>query len=156
MQPLEASWEAPEFELREKGVGWYWATIIIAVLMLGAAVWQRNFLFAVLVVIGEILILVWSGKEPPMVSFRITEKGLFIGAKTHHTFADLRSFSVEPDEHLHWPVIAFVLHRKFRPPIHIRVPQNRLAEIRGLLAPGIQETPWEESLIDTLEKFFRF
>ena len=76
MEPLAIKWEAPEFELREKGVGWYWTTIIIAVLMLGAAVWQGNFLFAVLVVIGEILVLVWSGKEPPMVTFRITDKGL--------------------------------------------------------------------------------
>src|SRR3989344_609791 len=156
MEPLAIKWEAPEFERREKGVGWYWGTIIIAVLMLGAAVWQGNFLFVVLVVIGEILVLVWSGKEPPMVTFRITDKGLFIGEKTHHALADLRSWSVEPNEHAHWPVIAFVLHRKFRPPIHVRVPQNRLPELREHLASVVQETPWEESLIDTLEKFFRF
>ncbi|MEY4731541.1 MAG: hypothetical protein RL681_487 [Candidatus Parcubacteria bacterium] len=156
MQPLDISWEAPEFEIREKGVGWYWWTIIIAVLILGAAVWQRNFLFAVIVTIGEILILIWSAKEPRMIPFHLTEKGLLIDGKTQYPMADFHSFSVEPDEHLHWPVIAFILRRKFRPPIHVRVPQERLAQIREHLALVVHETPWEESLIDTLEKFLRF
>ncbi len=149
-------WEAPEFEHREKTVTWYWASIIIAVLMLAAAVWQRNFLFAVLIVIGEILILVWSGKEPRTVPFHLSEKGLVIGDKTHYALTDFHAFSIEPGEHLQWPVISFVLKRKFRPPVHVRAPQGRVADIRAHLALSIPEQPWEENLIDTLEKFFGF
>jgi hypothetical protein len=149
-------WEAPEFESREKSIGWYWTTIIVAVLMLAGAVWQRNFLFAVLVVIGEILVLIWSGKEPRTVAFRITDHELLIDEKTRYALNELHSFSVEPEGHSHWPVIALVSKRRFRPAVHIRAPKDRIEGIRERLQISVPESAWEESLIEMLEKFFRF
>ena len=86
MEKIVIEWKAPEFEYREKDVSWYWLSIIAAVVILGAAVWQKNFLFAVFVVIAEILMLVWAGRKPREITFSLNEKGLTMSGNKSRTF----------------------------------------------------------------------
>ncbi|MDP3892652.1 hypothetical protein, partial [Nocardioides sp.] len=71
MEQFNIEWRAPEFYYREKGVSWYWLSIIAAIVILSVSVWQKNFLFAVFVVIAEILMLVWAGRKPREISFSL-------------------------------------------------------------------------------------
>ena len=61
---MEIQWHAPEFEYRAKTMSWYWLSILLAVVILALAVWQKNFLFGIFVIVAEILILVWANREP--------------------------------------------------------------------------------------------
>ena len=79
--PQEIAWEAPEFEYRHKDISWYWISIIVAVVCIGFAAWQKNFLFGFFVLVAEILILAWANQQPAIFNFRLTEKGLFIQNK---------------------------------------------------------------------------
>jgi len=156
MEPFEISWQAPEYEHHPKDASWYWLSMMIAIIVLALAIWQRNFLFSVFIILAEVLILVWSNREPAMVEFALTDQRLTINHRVKYLLSDVEHFSIEPHDELDWPILALRFHRRFRPPLHVRAPQNLVNDIRNHLQLVLAEAPWEDSLADTLERFLRF
>ncbi len=154
----ELHWTAPEFEHHEKTVSWYWLTIIAAVLAIGFAVWQKNFLFGIFVVLAEMLILIWANKQPRIIRFSITERGFVVDDDRTYHFQEIKNFSIDqahPDDAEHTEL---TLHLKnhIRPAMHVRIPVGEMANIKKLMGLKVRETPFELSLTEALEKFFRF
>src|SRR3989344_2517583 len=152
-------WEAPEFEHNPKTVSWYWISIIIAILLLAMAVWQRNFFFGIFIIIAEVLILVGAAVEPPMVRFELTEKGLTIGGRKFYAMREIDAFSADVegvfDEE--WPDIVIHLRSHFRPAVRIKAPRRWLPEIRHEFAThNVTELHFEPSFFEVVEKFVRF
>ena len=83
MAKFETTWEAPEFEYREKEVSWYWISIIAAALIIAFSVWQKDFLFGFFIVIAEMLFIVWGNKAPRTLTFTLTDTELNIGDTSH-------------------------------------------------------------------------
>src|ERR1700739_3361867 len=98
MASFEITWQAREYDYPEKSVSWYWISIIISVLILGLAVWQKNFLFGFFIVVAEVLILSWANRTPPLIDFKLDEKGLLIGTEKQHAYSEFEAWSVENDE----------------------------------------------------------
>ena len=155
MPPFEIHWSAPEFEYREKDVAWYWVSIIIASLLIAFAAWERNFLFGVFVVIGEMLLVVWGNRSPRIVNFTLTQKGLLIESDKLHPMHTLESFGADDLDDA-WTEIIFSFKAKLKTPIRIIVGKDTLEEIRKKLAPFVKEVAHEPSFIDSLEKIIRF
>lgn len=156
MPQFETTWQAPEFEYRHKDISWYWISIITAVLILAAAIWLRNFLFGFFIVIAEILFIVWGGREPRTVDFKLTEKGLTIGNRKFYQAGNIENFSLDyhPDEK--WETVVLHFKQKLQPTLRITVPKNQFMEIRKALTTIAPEVEHHESLLEALEKFFRF
>lgn len=154
----ELSWQAPEFEHRPKTVSWYWATILISILLIALAVWQKNYFFAVFLVLAELMMLIWGSFEPPMVAFSLNQRGLTIGASKFYPFTDLKSWSADaqgffdPD----WPDIIIHFHGHLRMPTKIKVPVALLTEVEKFLRPRVKEEPFEPSFVDVIEKLLGF
>lgn len=151
-------WEAPEFEHRPKTAGWYWATIAVAIVLLAIAVWQKNYLFGLFVVLAEIMLIVWAAEVPPRVRFELTERGLAVGKRKFYPLRELKSFSADiegtfdPD----YPDILIQFHHHFRPPLRIKAPMTWLPEIRRELKVHIPEEHFEPGMTELLEKYFGF
>lgn len=156
MNPFELTWEAPEFEYREKGVSWYWTSIIIAALLIGVSVWQKNFLFGFFVVAAEILVLAWAARKPPIIQFTLNEKGVSIGARKFHAYAEMESFSIDETTEQEWLDLYFQFRKRLRPLLKIRVPQARMAETQKTLAAFLPQAKHERSLLDVFEEFIGF
>lgn len=156
MQKFEIVWQAPEFEYYEKDVSWYWLSVIVAVIVLSAAVWQQNFLFAVFIVVAEILVLVWAAQQPRMVEFRIDEKGLLIGGKKFYPYAEIIGFSADENGEDEWPELMFRFQRRLQPTVRIKTPKARFGEIEKALAPLVRKIEFEESFLESLERFLGF
>ena len=97
------AWEAPEAEHIEKSTTWYWASMAVAIVLIAIALWQKNFLFAVFIVIAELAIFMFAGEKPKMWDFTIDEQGVTIeGHKTYKystiTLYDIHQFSDEYHE----------------------------------------------------------
>ena len=97
------AWEAPEAEHIEKSATWYWASMAVAIVLIAIALWQKNFLFAVFVVIAELAIFMFAGEKPKMWDFTIDEQGVTIeGHKTYKystiSLYDIHQFSDEYKE----------------------------------------------------------
>jgi hypothetical protein len=150
-------WQAPEFEHRPKGALWYWISMWAALILLGIAVWQKNFFFAVFVVIAEILIIVWASVEPRSVLFEINEFGIEVNNK-RHSMKELRSFESDIEGMIDPEHPEVVLHFKghFRPSMRIKVPAKWLPEVRAILRRHIPEEHFDPGFVEILEKFLGF
>ena len=97
------AWEAPEAEHIEKSATWYWASMAVAIALIAIALWQKNFLFAVFIVIAELAVFMFAGEKPKMWEFTIDEEGVTIeGHKTYKystiSLYDIHQFSDEYKE----------------------------------------------------------
>src|SRR3989344_1323822 len=153
---MHIDWSAPEFEYRPKSVSWYWGSIVVAVLLIAVAAWQRNFLFGFFVLIAEVLMLIWANRVPVTHEFTLTEKGLAIGKKTFYPSADFESFSVDEHWSDEWPNFVIYFKRRFRPAVRVHVPHDRFEEIEQALRKIVPKIEHEETLIETIEHLIGF
>lgn len=152
----EINWTAPEYEYRPKSISWFWLSIIVAVLVLAVAVWQKNFLFGFFVVVAELLLIVWGNREPRRVRFSVSDKGLTIDGNKFYAWSEIENWSVrEPGELEHGDVI-LNFRGWFRPNVRVLLPRDRFEEIKSAFGEFLPETEREESLIDSLERFLGF
>lgn len=158
MAEKEIIWEAPEFEYREKGAAWYWLSMVVAIVILVLAVWQKNFLFGVFVIIAEILLIVWGNQQPRMISFKLGETGLTINNTKTYAYKDIENYAFD-EEGEEWVSAIFKLRRQFRPKLKAILPKEMVGEVKALLktrAADLMEVEWEQSLIDSLERLIGF
>lgn len=155
MHPFRINWQAPEFDYREKNIAWYWLSIVAAILLLAFALWQKNFLFAVFILFGELLILTWSIRRPGTIDFSLTEKGFSIGKMHFYPIDDIKSFSIESDTNTDAPWLDLVLRfkRQLRPTLLVKVPKSEADKIIGALKQYAMQTPFEPTFSDTFGKF---
>ena len=147
------TWQAPEFEYWEKGISWYWLTIVVAVLLVALSVWQRNFLFGFFIVVAEVLVLLWGGRKPRTFAFTASEKELVIEGRERHLWSEFLSFSAEEREDFSSIVFQF---RRARPALYILVPQAQFLEVRQMLISRLPHIERQRSLVEAVEEFFGF
>ncbi|HUC02163.1 MAG TPA: hypothetical protein VMA75_04690 [Candidatus Paceibacterota bacterium] len=155
MAKFEVTWEAPEFEYREKDVSWYWISIIAAALIIAFSVWQRNFLFGFFIVVAEVLFIVWGNKVPRMTEFTLRDDSIGIGGYKTYLLKEFESWSADAVG-TEWTDVMFNFRSRIHPPLMIIVPDEKVAEIRANLKGLLKEIEHEPSLIDSIEKFLRF
>lgn len=90
---MNFSWEAPEYEYREKSTDWFWAFGIFAVSAAVAAFIVSNILFGVLILIGAFVLSIFAARKPEIIHFEINEKGIVID-KIIYPYKNLESFTV--------------------------------------------------------------
>jgi hypothetical protein len=155
MASFETSWQAPEFEYRPKSVSWYWISIIISAAIIAFAIWQRNFLFGIFIVIAEILLIAWGNEIPATINFTLTENDLSIGEAKRYQVKLFENFSVnELDDD--WTELHFTFKAKLRTPLKVLLPKTKIEEVRKNFKPVLRETEFDPSLLDSLEKIIGF
>ena len=152
---IELKWSAPEFDTRPKGVSWYWLSIVVAVVIIGVAVWQKNFLFGFFIVVAEILVLVCGNREPDMVAFALDEGGLAVGGKKY-LYPELESFSTENIPDKEWPALFLNFKSRLKPALKVKIPKGQAGEIKRALTSALPETEHQPSLLDAFEEFLGF
>ncbi len=155
MAKFEMEWEAPEFEFREKGVSWYWISIIFAAFFIAFAVWQKDFLFGFFVVVAEILVIIWGDREPRMLPFYLSDDHLRIGERKIHLIREFKGWSTDRNTE-EWADIHFYFDSHWRAPLRMIVPHGRVEEVRKNLSPVLRELKHDMSLIDAIEKIIGF
>ncbi|TSC81960.1 MAG: Uncharacterized protein G01um101420_743 [Parcubacteria group bacterium Gr01-1014_20] len=156
MENFELTWQAPEFEYREKGIAWYWASIGVAVALLALAVWQRNFLLGVFIVLAEIMVMIWGNQEPRMIEFRLDGEGLTVANSKSYAYADVENFAIDNDTNEEWAEVVLSFKKRLRAPLKVIFSQEDREEVRTILSRFLVEVEHERSLVDALEKFIRF
>jgi hypothetical protein len=155
MASFEISWQAPEFEYRPKSVSWYWISIIISAAIIAFAIWQRNFLFGIFIVIAEVLLIAWGNEMPITMDFVLTENELSIGEAKRYQIKLFENFSVN-DLGDDWTELCFIFKTKLRTPLKVLLPKEKIEEARKDLKPILREVEFEPSLLDSLEKIIGF
>lgn len=155
------SWSAPEFVDNPKDVSWYWISIIVAVIILGISIWQKNFIFAVFIIIAEILVIKWGGHSPRTLKFTLSDKGLNIGDEKFYPMSEFKSFSIEKDDDPEsnldeWADINLFFHSRIKPSLKLQAPHEEAENIEKALSMILPEVDWEPSFFETVERFLKF
>ncbi len=151
-QSLE--WSAPEFTKYQKDVIWFLIGGAIGLGLLIFSLLNKNFIFALIVILSAFSLYVWSQKEPRKIKFVINVKGIMIDNACYN-FDNLKSFWIfyEP------PEVKFLsLESKKTIMPHIKIPLGEIDpnKIRELLLKFLPEEKQEESLIDVLARNLKF
>lgn len=146
----EIRWRSPEFRYYKKGLAWYWLTVIAALVLLIAAVWFSNFLFAFFVIIAELLIIFWGQKKPSEIEFKLDDRGLAVGDKKFYPYEALSGFAVVDEE--------VIFQQKHRLSTYIKAlaePAD-LGRINSFLTNRLPEFEYRGSLLEHIAKIIRF
>ena len=152
------AWQAPEFEHRPKTTAWYWARVVIAILLLAMAIWQKNFIFAVFIVIAEVMLMVWGSSEPKMIPFALNDRGLTIGGTKFYPFTDISSWSADAEGFFdpEWPDITLHLVHHFHTGLKVKVPRAMFLDVERVLRDHAREVPFKPTMMDVIEKLLGF
>jgi len=156
MEKFSISWDAPEYEHRPKESSWYWITIIVSLLMIGVAVWQQNWLFALFVIIAEALLIIWGNREPDEVRIVIDQAGVRIGDHKFYPRAHIEAFSIIEHGHTDWHDLIILLDRRLIPTVRIHIPEERVSALREVLPTLYPEYDHQESFVEILERYLWF
>ena len=84
-------WEFDEYDHYERGKWWYIIAGAIALGLLIYAIVSVNFLFALVIIMGAVLLYVKTIIQPKRVRFALTKSGVVIGS-TAYSFRDIKVF----------------------------------------------------------------
>ena len=154
--PEEITWTAPEFEYTSKNVGWYWLTLIVAALIFLVSVWQKNFLFAIFVIIAEVMVLYWAQQYPRNITFTINKDGIKIGTLEMHPYKELIGFHLKEELVQGYNELILKTSQKLRPYVRIFVFPKDAAFIKKYLLQHAHEIEYEETLSDGLSRMIGF
>lgn len=149
-------WQAPAFKYYPKDISWYWITILISVILFFFAIWQKNFLFGVFVVVAEIAVFVLARRQPEIIEFKIDEQGVGI-LERMFSYDELTSFCLRPDnEDKNFQELILKKKVYFNPYVIILMDAEIVPRAQAILNQKLNEEPYQDSLLDILFKWLRF
>lgn len=89
-------WWAYEYPPVKRSANAYISLLILAAAIVGAAILLNNILFAILIVIGVTLLLLFAIRRPRIVAFEITDRGIVVDKKLY-LFKDLDAYWILDD-----------------------------------------------------------
>lgn len=134
---IYSQWKFPEFTTYERSNRWYFIAAAISVLMLVYAIISANYLFAVSVVIIDIIIMLQHRRAPLPLTFSIMHKGISFDEK-FFDWRELDNFWIvyEPPE-----IKKLYIGRKssWRPEFSISLEDQNPIVIRDIMLKFLRE-----------------
>lgn len=144
---LPLSWEASRF-YGKKDSNWFWYLAGVAMIVVITAIIIKNFLLAVLAVVGYFTISIVGSQGRQKHSFELDMDGIRINSK-HYAFKDMESFWID-----YTPPHKKELILKTKKILvgHLIIPLGDINpnKIRAILINILKEERHEESLLDII------
>jgi len=147
-------WEAEEYEKHEKNKDWFWAVGIVTVGFFILAIILKNYLFALLSLIAGFAVATYGSRDPKTISFAITSRGVKAN-DVLYPYDMLRYFWINYDPP-HVRELYLISKKMVQTQITIPLGQVDPNAVREHLLKFLEEKEIEESLFDTIARFFRF
>ncbi|MES2315194.1 MAG: hypothetical protein V4486_00445 [Patescibacteria group bacterium] len=144
-------WSALEYEEKDRSNDWFWALGVIIFAAAITSIIYSNYFFAVLVILGGVLLGFFAIKKPDTVFYELNEKGLKMG--THlYPYETISTFWVRKEID---PKLFIKSSRFFMPIISVPIHPESAEQIREVFVSKniIEEEmkePTSEKIIDSL------
>lgn len=148
-------WKAAEFHYIEKDYLWYTGVVAAGAVLGIFALWQRNFFFAVFIVIATTLVVEFGKHRPRTLEYELTDKTINIEGKVYARYEDLKSFHIRKrlgflDE------IVFHRNSKISPFIHLPADDKLALRAREFLLEYIPEEEHKQSMAEIIAERIGF
>ena len=154
MDPLEKlEWSAPEYKEKERTRDWFWALGVIIVTASLTSVIFGNYFFAVLVILGGVLLGFFAIRKPEIISYEINNRGLKIKTRLY-PYENIQSFWVALEK---TPMLFIKSERMFMPIISMPIDGATANDIRAImLAQNIPEEEMREHVSEKIMEVLGF
>ena len=159
----EIIWQIPEYEYLPKNSSWHWLSLMIVIILLAFAFWQKNFLFAVFIIISFLAVNYLANRFPTIWQIKINNKGISIGlpnkpeSDKFYPLGDIESFDIHSDVggDLYGELI-LKFKSKFLPYLKINIHAADEKKIEEFLIKFALRQEHHRSLVDSLSKLMGF
>jgi hypothetical protein len=132
------SWKIPEYHKHARSKGWYVISSIVGVLLIVYSFFSGNFLFAVIIIIGALVIIIHDGQEPMMLNFSLTDQGIVVG-KNFYDYDLIKDFSIVYKPHEEVQNLYFEFKSVFKPRLSIPLKNMNPLPVRTHLLKYLPE-----------------
>jgi len=141
-------WSALEYEEKERNTDWFWALGVIVVASSLAAIIFGNYFFAILLIIGGVLMGFFAIKKPDMVFYELNEKGLKIRNRIY-LYENIKAFwvqkSLSDDGKIMPPALFIKSQRLLVPVFSVPIEEISVVKIHNImLAYDVPEKEMKE------------
>ena len=147
------SWQALEYEEKERSGDWFWALGVIVVAGSIAAIIFGDYFFAGLLILSGLLLGFLAIKKPDMISYELNDKGLKI-RRDIFPYENIRAFYVEDET----KSLLFVrVGRMFMPVFSMPIPRSDASAIKAMmLAHNVMEEKMKEHMSEKVMESLGF
>jgi hypothetical protein len=148
------SWQAPEFEAAERSSTWYLWSMGIALLLVVVAFVQENILFALFIVIAEVVILLLGHAGPAEHVYAFTNEGLLFDDKMVRLFTDVNGYAFFDLGGRH---VELIMHpaKKFQQYSKVLIPREKMDDMKQFLSTKMHPFEYTPAVADTMAKWLR-
>lgn len=151
MKKETISWQAHEFEHRDKTPDWFWALGIIGVSVTVASVIKGNYVFALFVIIATAALGFYGAKRPDILDITLSQKGVTV-KKFFHDYRAFDGFWVDGEERkIHLSTRSTVM-----PMMTIPLGDEDPDEVREFLMQHLEEKELHESTAHRIMEMLGF
>ncbi|HEV7424374.1 MAG TPA: hypothetical protein VGO21_04260 [Candidatus Paceibacterota bacterium] len=152
-QGEKLEWSALEYEEKTRSADWFWVLGVIIVTSAITAVIYSDYFFAVLLIMGGILLGFFATKKPEIVHYELNEKGLKI--RSHfYPYENIKSFYIQRSP----KTLLFIKSERLFMPIFSVPIEDALAEhIHSImLEKNVPEEVMKEHFSEKVMEFLGF
>lgn len=135
-------WQAPEYKHKDKSVDFLWTIGLVALVMLGLAIWNQNYIFAVFIFISGGTLILFSIREPENINFIIETSGLSLG-KDKYEWKKIKGFHIKKENNE--AILLIEINKYFLPVYTISLPIELADTVRESLMKVTPNIELEES-----------
>ncbi len=147
-------WQAVEFESHNKSRSWLLYLILIAIVIIGVFVWQRQWLGIAVVVAAVVALGSQAHASGKKKNYAVYDQGVTIDSKIF-TFDQFKSFWIFLYQDR--PVIRFEQLKRFSLPVEMPVSDENPEQIRLFLSKHLPEEEEKgEDVMDTINRWIKF
>lgn len=147
-------WEAYEHAYAPKSSDWFWILGIFTLAIAIASILLGNALFGILIFIGGMVTAILATREPKIVSYAVTQRGLRID-DTLYPYTTLEAFYIDEDA-IFGPELLVKSEKMFMSLLILPLPEDSQDEIEDIIAQRLPEVHLEKPFAHKLMEFFNF
>lgn len=117
IEQVNINWEIDEFVKHQRSKRWYIIASVVTLILIIWAIFDKNYLFALIIILFSALIVFYDGESPKKIKIELKYNGISVGKK-FYKFESISKFYIiyKPEENIKR------IYFEFRNPIN-----NRLA-----------------------------
>lgn len=145
------NWSALEYKEKVQGTDWFWALGVVVVATAITTIIFGNYFFAILIILGGLLLGYFTIKKPELVYYELNNKGLKVKDRVF-LFEDIKHFWVQAytstDQATHIetePTLFIHTARLFMPVMSVPIDEHLASHIRSImLSNSVEEKEMKE------------
>ncbi|OHA17983.1 MAG: hypothetical protein A2664_01385 [Candidatus Taylorbacteria bacterium RIFCSPHIGHO2_01_FULL_46_22b] len=154
MENEKISWEAPEYIFYRRSREWYLSLGIITAALFIVSILFKNYLFAVVILIGAFSMVLHTKRQPKDTYYEINRSGIILN-KTFYPYSFLESFWIDHTDP-NWKKLLIVSKKTFMPLIIIPFAEQDADEVEQFLGNYLVRKEYYEPLSHRIIEYLGF